>query len=480
MLVRFLLLLATALALFCVPAHARPLAEVQRSGELVVGTDATYPPFETVNIRGKYEGFDIDLGEEIGKDLGVRVRWINSSFDGIFAALQAGKFDLIMSTVIITPQRLKTMAMSDPYYDSGQVIAVRKGRPKLTPEDLPGRTVGVQINTTAQFTLEKDRRIKVRKYPDIASAMLDLQNDRLDAIVNDAPTTQYMILRTFRDLEVAGKPFTVDQYAICARPEDKDLLAAVNAALARIKADGRHARIHEKWFGSASEAEQAPAPLPAAEGHLERLLAALPILYVEGVTNTLVLTGLALLFGIPIGLVVGLARLVPNRAVSTVSAVFVEATRGTPLLVQIFTIYFVLPAIGIRLPAFPAAVIALSLNAGAYISEIFRAGIQSIHKGQMEAARSLGYSWLGAMLDVIVPQALRRIVPPLSNEAISLLKDSSLVMVIGMTELTRRGQEIASVTGDPLAIWPAVGICYLSMTLPLTFLARYLERRWAY
>ncbi len=510
MLERLLLVLVTVLSV-CLPAGARPLAEVLRGGEVVIGTDATYPPFEVVTEGGKYEGFDIDLGEAIARDLGVRARWINAAFDGIFVALQTGKYDLVMSTVIITSDRQKAMAMSDPYYDAGQVVAVHKGKKRLSSSQLPGHEVGVQINTTAQFALEKVPGIVVRKYPDIATAMLDLQNDRLDAVVNDLPTTRYMIRQTYQDLEIVGEPFTRDHYGICVRLQDTDLLAAINGALAKIKASGEYNRIQQRWFGSelaargstaqgssapdsnapaandpgatAQDATDAGKPAPTridAQGHLKRFFSAIPNLLLTGALWTLGLTGLALAFGIPIGLIVGLGRIVPSRPINAAFAFFVEATRGTPLLVQIFTIYFVLPAIGIRLPAFPAAVIALSLNAGAYISEIFRAGIQSIHKGQLEAAFSLGYTWLDAMLDVIIPQALRRIVPPLSNEAISLLKDSSLVMVIGMTELTRRGQELSSVLGDPLAIWPAVGVCYLFMTLPLTGLARYLEHRWAY
>jgi ABC-type amino acid transport system permease subunit len=125
-----------------------------------------------------------------------------------------------------------------------------------------------------------------------------------------------------------------------------------------------------------------------------------------------------------------------------------------------------------------AAVLALSLNSGAYISEIFRAGIQSIDTGQMEAARSLGMSYGQGMRYVVLPQALRRVLPPLTNEAIALLKDSSLISVIGMAELTRAGQELSSQLAIPLVVWPVVALFYLAITFPLTRLAGLLERRW--
>ncbi len=142
--------------------------------------------------------------------------------------------------------------------------------------------------------------------------------------------------------------------------------------------------------------------------------------------------------------------------------------RGTPLLVQILFVYFVLPSVGVNLPAFTSGILALTLNAAAYISEVIRAGILSIDAGQMEAARALGMSYWQAMRRIILPQTFRRVVPPLTNEGIALLKDSSLVSVIGLTELARTGQELASRYAAPLTIWPLVALLYLALTFPLT------------
>jgi His/Glu/Gln/Arg/opine family amino acid ABC transporter permease subunit len=185
-----------------------------------------------------------------------------------------------------------------------------------------------------------------------------------------------------------------------------------------------------------------------------------------------------LLFGLPIGLLLALARVQSSRLLKAPAAVYVEVMRGTPLLVQILFIYFVLPSFGVSIPAFWSGIIALTLNSAAYIAEIFRAGIISIDVGQMEAARSLGMSHAQAMRRIILPQTFRRVVPPLTNEAIALLKDSSLVSVIGLTELARTGQELASRNAAPLTIWPMVAIFYLLLTFPLTRIAEYLERRW--
>ncbi|HYG79153.1 MAG TPA: basic amino acid ABC transporter substrate-binding protein, partial [Pyrinomonadaceae bacterium] len=181
---------ATLLLLFLSPISLlaqTALERVRQTGELRVGTDATYPPFETVE-GDVYSGFDIDLMNAIAREMGVRARFVNASFDGIFPALQNGSFDAVISSVTITDERRATMLFTDPYYDSGQLIAVREETQGISaPDDLKGKTVGVQINTTAQYDLEKREGVTVNKYNTIDLALLDLQNKRIDAVVGDAP-----------------------------------------------------------------------------------------------------------------------------------------------------------------------------------------------------------------------------------------------------------------------------------------------------
>ena len=203
----------------------------------------------------------------------------------------------------------------------------------------------------------------------------------------------------------------------------------------------------------------------------------LPLL-LKGAGVTLEITALAVGLGLLIGMFVGVARLANNRLIRGLAAVYVDCIRGTPLLVQIFIVYFALPQlIGHRIDPFMAAVGACSINSGAYVAEIFRAGIQSIDKGQMEASRALGLSWFKAMRFVIMPQAFKRIIPPLGNEFIAMLKDSSLVSVIGFEELTRAGKLIISRTYASFEIWTAVAIIYLVMTIAISRLVALLEKR---
>ena len=201
-------------------------------------------------------------------------------------------------------------------------------------------------------------------------------------------------------------------------------------------------------------------------------------LLIKGAGVTLEITALAVGFGLLVGLCLGLGQLSKSRILRWPCKIYVDVIRGTPLLVQIFIIYFALPnIIGHRIDPFVAAVTACSLNSGAYVAEIFRAGIQSISLDQMRAGLSLGMTTAQTMRYIILPQAIKRIIPPLGNEFIAMLKDSSLVSVIGFEELTRSGQLIIAETYATMEIWTVVAILYLVMTLTITQLVGFMERR---
>ena len=212
--------------------------------------------------------------------------------------------------------------------------------------------------------------------------------------------------------------------------------------------------------------------------NIDLIVRSLPLL-LAGALVTVKITALSVAFGLFIGMMMSLARLSKNWIFRALATAYVDFVRGTPLLVQIFIIYFALPMIvGQRVDPFIAAITACSINSGAYVAEIFRGGIQSIDKGQMEAGRSLGMNWAQTMRYIILPQAFKRIIPPLGNEFIAMLKDSSLVSVIGFEELTRSGQLIIARTYASFEIWSIVALIYLTMTFTISRLVAYLERRY--
>ena len=205
-----------------------------------------------------------------------------------------------------------------------------------------------------------------------------------------------------------------------------------------------------------------------------------------GAVMTLFLTITAVFNGIVIGTFIGIARVIHSKVLNVLSGIYVDFIRGTPLLVQIFMIHFGSPPLlgmlfnhgqAIPINPFISALVALSVNSGAYVAEIIRSGIQSIDRGQMEAARSLGMTYRQSMRHIILPQALKRVIPPLGNEFIAMLKDSSLVSVIGMEELVRKAQVIVTRSYRPTETWLEVGLIFLMMTIPFTRIVANLERR---
>ena len=211
--------------------------------------------------------------------------------------------------------------------------------------------------------------------------------------------------------------------------------------------------------------------------------------FLRGVLWTLVISLVATLIGLVIGLIIGIIRTIPKskngfvrviqKVIDFILSAYIEVFRGTPMMVQAVVIYwgYAFAAGGQTLPLIPSAIVIVSINTGAYIAEIFRAGIQAIDSGQMEAGRSLGMTWVQTMRYIIIPQAFKNIIPPLGNEFIALLKDSSLVSVIGFEELNRRGQLIIARTYGSLEIWLSVALIYLVMTLAISRLVAYMEKR---
>ncbi len=201
--------------------------------------------------------------------------------------------------------------------------------------------------------------------------------------------------------------------------------------------------------------------------------------YLSGTIKTIQITMLAIIIGLGFGLVLALARISKSKVPSSISAFYIWIFRGTPLLLQIFVIYFSLPQIGITLSAFISAVIAFGLNSAAYLAEIIRAAILSIDKGQMEAAKALGMTYRQAMFKIIIPQSYRRLLPPVGNEFIILLKDSSLVSVIGMTELLRVAKKMSNSSGGDMIYYGIAAAIYLLLTSVLTYVFQKLERRYS-
>lgn len=480
-----LLLLLSSLLLVSITATT---VIAQNRPTLQIAVEPVYAPFEFRGEDGNIQGFDIDIIQEIGKAAGFEVQFQNIAFDGIIPALQAGTVDAAIGAMTITPERAKVVSFSRPYFKAGLAIAVKEGTQGIQQlEDLQDKTVAVQIGTTGAEAIKQVSRAKVRTFNAAVLTLQELSNGNVDAVINDAPVMLYALKTgNLKGIQVTGELLSEEFYGIPTRRNSPDL-ASINQGLEQIFQNGTYRQVYQKWFNA--EPPILPAVAPGIESaptnavtlsSLQTILNSMPILLV-GTLVTLQLAIITTVLGLISGSLLGIARLSSKDWLRRLSRAYIDFFRGTPLLVQIFMIYFGIPGVlqdlGLQFSfnRFLAAVLALSLNSTAYIAEIVRAGIQSIDPGQTEAAQSLGLNPVKTMRFVIFPQALRRMLPPLGNEFITLLKDTSLVAVIGFEELFRQGQLIVATNYRPFELYAAVALIYLVLTLLSSRAFSYLE-----
>ncbi|BAU12092.1 polar amino acid ABC transporter, inner membrane subunit [Leptolyngbya sp. NIES-3755] len=474
------------LALFCTLLIVLNPLRVLSQSTLTVAVEPVYAPFEFRSPTGELQGFDIDIIREVGKAAGFGVRFQSITFDGIIPALQARTIDAAVGAMTITPARSQVVDFSRPYFKAGLAIATRTDRPTVNSlDELQGQAIAVQIGTTGAQAAQKIPNAKIRTFDAAVLALQELSNGNVVAVVHDAPILQYALTTgSLRNIRVSDQLLTSEYYGI-PTPKGSPNLERINRGLGTILGNGTYAQIYRKWFNA--EPPQLPETVPtenqaARSNWLSVIQAALPAL-LAGTLITIQLAAISIIIGLVLGSLIGLARLSKNKFLRLLAGAYIDFFRGTPLLVQLFMIYFGIPAIiqelGLQFSfdRFVAAIVALSLNSAAYIAEVVRAGILSIEVGQTEAAQSLGLDSRQTLRHIIFPQAFRRMLPPLGNQFITLLKDTSLVAVIGFEELFRRGQLIVAANYRPFELYALVALIYLALTLLSSQGFRYLERR---
>ena len=448
---------------------------------LTVGTDTNYVPFEFLDPEtGEYVGFDMDLIDAIAKEIGFEYELKPMDYAGITPALQTGNLDIAIAGITITPERAETVDLSDPYYDAGTAIMVREDSDIQTKEDLKGKVVATKTGTSSyDYVKEMDEIKEVVPFPNIDQAYMELQKGTADAVVFDLPSLIYYVktnpqagMRVLDDL-LEGQTFGI------ALPKGSPLTNEVNMALAKLKEDGTYDEIFNKWFGGVDDPN-----VDVVEGESEGFsidmsyaIDALPML-LQGVKYTILISVVGLIIGLLIGIIVGFGRIAKNKFLYGLSSVYVQVIRGTPIMIQALYIYFAIPMmLNTEIDPLIAGITAISINAGAYIAEIVRGAVESIDRGQMEAGRSLGLTHFQTMRKIIWPQAFKRMIPPLGNQFIISLKDTSLLTVIGVGELTRQGTIIVATNFRAVEIYTMVAILYLIMTLTISFILRLMEKR---
>ena len=488
--IRFVGHAAVFLAAFAVLFSARAddaLQRIQKSGVLKWGADAEGGApyvFPDPQHPEKLIGFEVEIADALAHRLGAHAEMVQNQWDGLVPALQRGNFDIVLNGLEITDAHRQQIAMSQPYYVYSQQIITRKDNDTLTNlASLKGHAVGTLSGTVAQRIMETTGGIDVRVYPGQVEPFRDLNNGRIDAVMLDRPIAVYYLTRE-PNLKMSGESFAPGYYGIGVRKEDETLLLALNKGIAELQADGTLEEIYLKWdlwdrnqLLLANYHEEKPAEAKnVSVSTFRNWRTYLPML-LKGALVTIEISVLAMALAIVCGQALALTRLYGIAPLRWLAVTYIEIIRGTPLLIQLYLIYYGLPNVGIRLNAFVAAVIGLGLNYAAYEAENYRAGIQAIPRGQLEAALSLGMSrWL-ALRAVILPQAIRIVIPPVTNDFIALFKDSSLVSVITMVELTKVYGMLALTTYDYMGLGLITAALYFGLSYPVSLLAKRLERK---
>jgi len=433
--------------------------------------------FQDPHDRTRIIGFEVDIADALARRLGLRAEFVQNDWLTLVPSLERGDFDVILNGLEVTPARRARIAFTRPYYRFTETLVVRGDAPAVHGlTDLHGQRVGTLGGSLAFDLLKDTPGIEAVLYEGVEEPYIDLEEGRLAAVLLDnIIATRYGLTRPA--LRMAG---TVGEgaYAIGVRRDEPDLLRAVDLALAGMIDDGELRTILTRWQLWDERQSTLGAALtlgtePVGGAHLTLTHIAL---FLRATGFTVVISTLAMALAVAGGLLLSIARRSGGRCARAAVATYIEVFRGTPVLLQLYVLYYGLASV-LRLSAFTAAVAGLGLNYAAYEAELYRAGIEAIPVGQTEAALSLGMSHALTLRRIVLPQAFRVALPGIANDFIALLKDSSLVSVITVVELTKQ----MTITAVDVRGWLIPGVLcatlYLALSYPLSRLARRLEQR---
>jgi polar amino acid transport system substrate-binding protein len=432
-------------------------------------------------------GFEVELMEGLAKDLGASPVFSQGQWDKLLSVLDSGRLDLVINGYEWTEPRGRDYLATRPYYVYQLQLIVPRGSMLRNWADLkkskPGGgryRVGVLVGSAADtFAAEHGGpNFEVIRFDGATDAMTAVQNGQYDATLQDYPAAVFYRDR-FPGLELVGPLESHGYYVIYLRKEDRALRDALDQGLARLIDSGELRRLYEKyriWTDAQNELTTIQGPLELAPG--TQGIRGLALLYqyrsylLQAAFVTIALSVTSMPLAMVLGLFVAVGRLYGPRLLQIALQGYVELIRGTPLMLQLFVLFYLL-----RLPPWVAGIAGLAINYAAYEAEIYRAGLQAIPAGQMEAALALGMSRVLALRRVIIPQAVRIVIPPVTNDFIALFKDTSVCSVITLVELTKQYSILANSTGGAIEFALAVAALYMMMSVPLSWFSRWSERR---
>lgn len=447
----------------------------------IIASDSSFAPFVFQDDSNQYTGIDMELIKAIAKDQGFTVEVTNPGFDAAINSVQTGQADGIIAGMSVTDARKKTFDYSDPYYTANSILAVKDSSNIKSYEELKGKTVGVKTGTASQTFLEENKSkygYSIKTFSDAASMYDSLNTGSVAAVMDDEPVVKYAIKQGKKlKTPIEGTPSGQVAFAV-KKGSNPELIEMFNNGLANLKESGKYQEILDKYL--ASEEKESTVDESTIWGLLQNNYQEL----LKGLGVTIALALISFAIAMIIGIIFGMFSVSPYKPLRWIAEIFVDVIRGIPLMIVAAFIFWGIPNLiesmtGQQSPinAFVAGTIALSLNAGAYIAEIVRGGIQAVPVGQMEASRSLGISYSKTMRKIILPQATKIMLPNFVNQFVIALKDTTIVSAIGLAELFKTGKDIIARNYQSFRMYAILAVLYLIIITLLTRLAKRLEKR---
>lgn len=463
--------------------------ETSNEKTLNVGTNAEFAPFEYINDEGKIDGFDVAIMYAIGEKMGYKVSFTNMEFKSLTASLKTGGLDAVAAGMTITNERKQSVDFSDGYYEASQCIVIPKGSSIHEMKDLEGKSIAVQEGTTGDLMVTPGsddsvlKKSTVKRFKKGSDAIIELKNKGVEAVVIDqAPAKRFVSLNQ-ETLELVSDDSSQEVYGIAVQKGNDSLRNDINEGLKRIKADGTFDKLFDEYING-NEQQTSSSDSNIFVNFLNKVKYVFVDtkgyqLLAKGLGVTLGISFAACLLGIVLGFIIALMKLTELRKkkktiLSRIANLYIDILRGTPVMVQLLIIYMVLfqNKFGVV-----AAIITFGINSGAYVAEIIRAGILAVDPGQMEGGRSLGFTYGQTMRFIILPQAIKNILPALGNEMITLVKETSIVGYVAIADLTKASDFIISRTYETFLPLIAIAVIYYLVVKIMTKILGVFERR---
>lgn len=462
---------------------------------LVLGTNAEFPPFEYINNDGEIDGFDVAFMKAIGEEIGYKIKFTNMEFKSLLGSIQTNGIDAAIAGMTITEERALSVDFTKPYFSANQYIIVKIDNDKVTTlEELNGKKIAVQEGTTGDLIctpaeeneIITDSSTVVKRFKKGTDAVLELKKGGVDAVVIDSSPAEKFVSSNSDTLKYIPIPGEPEEYGIAVAKGNEELVKLLNEGIEKVKENGVYDSLINQYFGDEDTTSRKTSDNWFVQQYYTFKYIFIDTngykLLFDGLKTTLLISICAVILGVVLGLILALMKLTEVRYskktfLSVLSGIYIDIVRGTPVVVQLLIMYMIVFRNSSEYSAILAAITTFGLNSAAYVAEIIRAGILAVDNGQMEGGRSLGLTYGQTMRYIIIPQAIKNILPALGNEFIALIKETSIVGYVAIQDLTKASDFIISRTYETFMPLIVLAVIYYIIVKILTKLMAILERR---